>query len=166
MKSLLAIFAIVFASQSAQGATIATRLFSFEVPDQWRVENNETSIVLAFAGEMRNGAPSQFLSVQYCEADSASKNTTERRCPRTCEKESSSLSNNLPVRNAALSKATREDGTAEFTAEFAQPELAATGFVALLCGSRGQAHIELMSDAPAGLAKTEFLKVLDSFKWK
>ncbi|MES2039376.1 MAG: hypothetical protein V4495_16205 [Pseudomonadota bacterium] len=168
MKFIIcALFILISTAFSASATTVKTKLFSIDVPDEWKIEDNRTSIFLAFGNNVVDRTPLPFLSVQYCQNDVPQKDSSQPRCNLPCDDEANNLMSGFPqkeMRFSPVKKSEKENGVTEYSSELTSPAVVST-FITLACNSKGQVHVALSSDLPRLVAKQLFAKILASLKW-
>jgi len=169
MKCLLGMcFVLIVNCTAANATTITTSLFSIEVPDQWKVEDNKASIVLAFGSKALNGMPSPFLSVQYCVNNTPSEESGQNRCNQLCNEKAINLTSNTKLQGAQFSPleiTTKEEDVTEYSSELISPS-PFTALVTLSCSRHGQVYFSLVSDSPHETTKKQFADIVKSLRWK
>jgi hypothetical protein len=155
-------------SCAANAAMVNTNLFSLEVPDQWRIEDNKTSVILVMGNKVVDGMPLPFLSIQYCMVGDSSKPSGLRRCDEPCAERSLDFSSNEKTKGLNFSQITTQtkpNGVIEYSTEATYSDSIAA-MATLSCSSTGQAYISLVSEQTKEMSKEIFTIILRSLKWK
>jgi len=158
----------LFQSFAASAATITTALFSIDLPDQWGVEDNKSSIVLAAGKDLVGSHPSPFLSIQYCAVGAHATRPDVHPCDKPCSEASLHEMLGENPQGIVLPPVTRRqrpDGGIELSMVTARSENE-NGRLALACSASAQLYIWFMSSGTAKETDTLFANILASLKWK
>ena len=170
MKRLVTLVGIIcgFAARSAAATTVTTELFTIEVPAGWEIENNESSVIVAYGGRIVDRTPVPFLSIQYCTnstVNSATKKQSDlSACTNRCV--AAAFSSFKPPKGtiSRVERRVTANGTVELRTNIAvPPNFASVGFS---CSALGQVYVALASDQSSDQVEETFEAVLSSIAWK
>jgi hypothetical protein len=154
---------------AGRAATVDTEIFSIDIPDQWKVEDNKSDVILAMGNRVRDRTPLPFLSIQYCTVAEPSAGSTLRRCENPCTDESLAfLAESQPpgFKVSAVTKDAKPNGVVEYSVEATAARLGGIAFATLSCSTAGQAYVSLVSDQSEKETKRVFSLIIESIKWK
>ena len=153
---------------SVSAAKIETDLFSIDVPDQWRVEDDKSSTILVMGDRILDQTPMPFLGIQYC-AQTDLLGAEVKPCNEPCSEKSLDFLTSEQFGDltfSAVVKHMKKGGIVEYSTEAVSPILRSTMFAAQSCSNAGQVYVFLVSDQSNEDAKSVFESVIGSIKWK